>query len=906
MDSGKEELSGLDSVAYGAFWDEFQSIHSETDHVPELETQMRREEDVFDDFDDIEWLNDIGLAGVVGKYKDRKRIDTNDAEFQTIASTLTRRQSATVRKRIESLNDTWKKMRKEPTSRHADVRSIFPAKTDGQSSKASDKVTTGSQSSKIDDQFSGLAVALTGLAQPKSCFFNTKVDKQATSASTEVIHKAKPVVYTEQRSSYAVSKEKSRIQLPGMSLGQGREQSELAGRNGHIHTSVVHSQSDGNATSTSKNHHYNHNYLPAEVKRELSEYRHAIDKNMNIFYSADAEEKQRLSKSPQPIRSAKLRPPPPRRTKSEDLLKVDLSSSSLPTTNERLRKSPSAGNPIPVHELMNKNVKSRPAAVQPTRIQANKSPIGRSLNNLDMVQLDLPRSGLIRHAGIKKHKSEENLILRTKNLKASSSSTAGLTDNQRTDNQRTDNQRTDNVQTKDSFDGDAKLDIGSDTTTTTTSSGKENASLFNDRTFPPLPNFSLKQEKTGMTRISDLSEQDMAKVRSLALIELTALFDNCEGVIFGVALPFLSQRDYAKESDKGKSQVPRFFKDLIGYLQDNALREQGLLRVSGSQQRIKALRDELEESYSNGSDFNWKDRHARDVATILKQFLRELPIPLLTHEYQQTFVAVSGLQERKLQLQALNLLVVLMHPVYRNTLHVLLRFLDKVVQFDKENKMDLNNVSMIMAPNLFLESNNRTTLAEVHKVAETTDVMRMLIKYHKILWIVPDFMVTQIRYLHEAGSKARDTKAVKKIIAKRMKNETVSQPKGKISSSGDEIDSGEVEDLDPIIRVKAPMFNKTCMAIQVTDSLTASDVIERFRSKRNSIREMTELSRLIGTNANRKRSDSDLDRQDNDAVTLYEVGGNIGERRLDPNTNIMSLLKVNPNAEWLLKFKALL
>ena len=40
-----------------------------------------------------------------------------------------------------------------------------------------------------------------------------------------------------------------------------------------------------------------------------------------------------------------------------------------------------------------------------------------------------------------------------------------------------------------------------------------------------LKNFTLTQEDLGMTRVGDLSELDMFKIRSLALIELTALFD---------------------------------------------------------------------------------------------------------------------------------------------------------------------------------------------------------------------------------------------------------------------------------------------------------------------------------------------------------------------------------------------
>ncbi len=70
-----------------------------------------------------------------------------------------------------------------------------------------------------------------------------------------------------------------------------------------------------------------------------------------------------------------------------------------------------------------------------------------------------------------------------------------------------------------------------------------------------------------------------------------------------------------------------------------------------------------------------------------------------------------------------------------------MRFLAKVVQYDKENKMDLNNVSMIMAPNLFLPASSRANMNEIQRLAATTDVMRMLIKYHKIIWMVSKIVI---------------------------------------------------------------------------------------------------------------------------------------------------------------------
>ena len=51
--------------------------------------------------------------------------------------------------------------------------------------------------------------------------------------------------------------------------------------------------------------------------------------------------------------------------------------------------------------------------------------------------------------------------------------------------------------------------------------------------------------------------------------------------------------------------------------------------------------------------------------------------------------------------------------------------------------MDLNNVAMIMAPNLFLNTGKaRVSQWEVNMAKGTINIVRMLIKYHAILWTV--------------------------------------------------------------------------------------------------------------------------------------------------------------------------
>ena len=68
---------------------------------------------------------------------------------------------------------------------------------------------------------------------------------------------------------------------------------------------------------------------------------------------------------------------------------------------------------------------------------------------------------------------------------------------------------------------------------------------------------------------------------------------------------------------------------------------------------------------------------------------------------------------------------------------ILVHFLSRVVAHEKHNKMGLNSVAMIMAPNMFLCTNkSQPTLQEIKHAQGTVNIVRMLIKYQAILWTV--------------------------------------------------------------------------------------------------------------------------------------------------------------------------
>ncbi|KAJ8021054.1 Rho GTPase-activating protein 18 [Holothuria leucospilota] len=430
-----------------------------------------------------------------------------------------------------------------------------------------------------------------------------------------------------------------------------------------------------------------------------------------------------------------------------------------------------------------------------------------------------------------------------------------------------------------------------------------------------LPNITLDNDLLGITPVDFLSTRDIEKVRQISLIELTAMFDRVgichrpirksskkkikDTGVFGVPLSILVERD---RELKPECEVPIFLQRLIAYIEENGLKEEGVLRVPGSTSRIKELQQEVEKCFYEGA-FKFQNLRVNDAVGLLKLFLRELPSPPLTLEYVNAFSSVEQITDRKKQLQCLNLLILVLPDVYRATLKMLLSFLSKIVQNENYNRMSLNNVAMIMAPNLFSVKNISTKrvvdFAELAFAAGTSNITRMLVKYHNILWVVPSRMLEQVRKMVDFDvKKNRESKSVMTIFNKKGKEKRRSM----------------LEDvLEGIIRIQTPGDEeKVFTTVQLSEHTTADDIVAKFTQDMHPIATPI-LRRPQSRGVRRSRRSKTLDKNSafdslagvppNKTVRfyLYETGGNIGSRCLDPETNMLALVRVNPGAEWIIR-----
>uniref|UniRef100_A0A9J8B4R2 Rho GTPase activating protein 18 n=1 Tax=Cyprinus carpio carpio TaxID=630221 RepID=A0A9J8B4R2_CYPCA len=397
-----------------------------------------------------------------------------------------------------------------------------------------------------------------------------------------------------------------------------------------------------------------------------------------------------------------------------------------------------------------------------------------------------------------------------------------------------------------------------------------------------LPDFRVSQDKTGQTRVGDLSAEDMKKVRRLVLIEMSALFDTCgievkahkalkvrvrESGLFGVSLSTLLEQDQRRIPG---TKVPLILQHLMSHIEEQGLDTEGVLRIPGAATRVKAVCHELEHKFYEGV-FPWQSLKQHDAASLLKLFIRELPYPLLTVEYFSAFTSVLKLPTKKQQLQALNLLVLLLPEPNRDTLKALLEFFQRVTDHKDRNKMTLNNVAVVMAPNIFMCKGFRSKISEQQEFAMATgtaNIVRLLVRYQNLLWTIPKFVLNQVRkHNMENQRKMHRDRAVKKLLKKMAYDRERASDK---QEKNTEAEGG-------FMRVQAPQFSKVSMAVQLTEDLKASDVLTHFLSQ--------------------ERSPS-VKRED---LCLYEMGGNIKERCLDEETYITALLELNPSAEWVIK-----
>ncbi|KAH9491954.1 hypothetical protein Btru_026884 [Bulinus truncatus] len=226
----------------------------------------------------------------------------------------------------------------------------------------------------------------------------------------------------------------------------------------------------------------------------------------------------------------------------------------------------------------------------------------------------------------------------------------------------------------------------------------------------PLIPYTPPSNTLGLTYISDLNEEDAERVKNVAYEELKNLLTShniqftkvsprkrtsVHGV-FGSSLEALVQKDIKRNRLLTDMKVPAVFLMMVRFIEENGLESEGIFRLSGSSDRVKRLRQDLESNfYSNPkySLYEVPDLTVHDVASTFKAFLRELPASLVSSgewKFSQIFPVRPATKE---QIKLTNMFILSMKEEYRDTLQVFLRLVASIIERKSVTKMEDSNLA---------------------------------------------------------------------------------------------------------------------------------------------------------------------------------------------------------------------
>ncbi|XP_019358232.1 PREDICTED: rho GTPase-activating protein 19 isoform X3 [Gavialis gangeticus] len=224
-----------------------------------------------------------------------------------------------------------------------------------------------------------------------------------------------------------------------------------------------------------------------------------------------------------------------------------------------------------------------------------------------------------------------------------------------------------------------------------------------------------------------------------------------KGVVFGSPL-----------TEEGIAQVSQ----LIEYLHKN-LRVEGLFRVPGNSVRQQLLKEALNSGMD--VDLDSGEFHSNDVATLLKMFLGELPEPLLTRKHFHAHLKIAdlmlfdekgnktGAPDKERQIEALQLLFLLLPAPNRSLLKLLLDLLYQTAKKQDKNKMSAHNLALMFAPHI-LWPRNVTANDLQENITKLNNGVAFMIKHSQKLFKAPVYIreCARLQYLSSRAHASKD------------------------------------------------------------------------------------------------------------------------------------------------------
>jgi len=220
-----------------------------------------------------------------------------------------------------------------------------------------------------------------------------------------------------------------------------------------------------------------------------------------------------------------------------------------------------------------------------------------------------------------------------------------------------------------------------------------------------------------------------------------------KGKVFGRRLGDLTQRAVTVPNLEADLLVPKLVASACVFIEERKGVE-GIYRMSGSQGRQKVMRSHIEEQQTDFANIS-PPPHVLDVASLLKQFLRELPEPVIPRSLH---TLLSSCYISAQPLENLQLALLMLPPSHLATLTYLLSHLKTIAKASGDNKMGAANLAIVLSPNLLPSQEAQLKGKKVHqvdvnsvKLKQNTAILELLIQNSEVMGFLSEEIEEQYK-----------------------------------------------------------------------------------------------------------------------------------------------------------------
>ncbi|XP_051989396.1 unconventional myosin-IXb-like isoform X2 [Xyrauchen texanus] len=170
--------------------------------------------------------------------------------------------------------------------------------------------------------------------------------------------------------------------------------------------------------------------------------------------------------------------------------------------------------------------------------------------------------------------------------------------------------------------------------------------------------------------------------------------------------------------------VPFVIEKMLVHVEMNGLYTEGIYRKSGSACRAKELHQILEKDPKAVCLDNYP---IHTISGLVKQWLRELPDPLMTYRLYNDFLYAADLPEASERLRAIYRKLDELPPANFSTLERLIFHLVKVTKEEAQNRMSANGLAIVFAPCILRCPDSSDPFLSLKDINKTTLCVEILI-----------------------------------------------------------------------------------------------------------------------------------------------------------------------------------